>query len=95
MAEVRFQAKIRVQESHIAVWASVAQKLGGISPIHGNIMLKFHQFPIHWYIFYEIYRTGKDKNRAFKTTFFVHISMGRLFGVVHSSVARSPHTRSP
>ena len=36
MAEVRFQAKIRVQKSHIAVWASVAQKQGGIPPIHGK-----------------------------------------------------------
>ena len=32
MAEVRFQAKIRVQKSHISVWASVARKLGGIPP---------------------------------------------------------------
>ena len=31
------------------------------------------------------YRTGKDKYRAFKPTFFVHISMGRLFGVVRPS----------
>ena len=37
MAEVRFQAKIRFQNSHIAVWASIARKLGGMPPTHGNI----------------------------------------------------------
>ena len=49
MAEVRFQAKIRVQKCHIAVWASVARKLGGIPPPPHiwKHMLKFHQFPIH------------------------------------------------
>ena len=32
MAELRFQAKIRVQKCHIVVWASVERKLGGIPP---------------------------------------------------------------
>ena len=32
MAEMRFQAKIRVRKSHVAVWTPVAQNLGGTPP---------------------------------------------------------------
>ena len=44
---MRFQAKIRVRESHVAVWTPVAQSVGGIPPHTWKHMLKFHRFPIH------------------------------------------------
>ena len=68
MAEVRFQAKIRGQKNHIAVWASVAQKLSGIPP-HMETYVKISSIsdPLIYILLHLSHR--KDKYRAFKTTF--------------------------
>ena len=82
MAEVHFQAKIRVQKSHITVWASEAQKLGGIPPyMETYVKISSVSNPLI-YILLNWSHWERINIKLFRTMFFVHVSMGHLFGVV-------------
>ena len=59
IADIRFQARKRVKNIHIALWAIAQNEVEYPYPLNmlKHIMLMFHWFKIHYYISY--YRTGK------------------------------------